>query len=154
MRDYTLIFYRRTSDGKYLLLRRRKPPYAGCWNLPGGKVEPEDETLEGAARRELREETGLAAEPAHRATFDVVSPDGSALPVRLHVFTAEGAGDGVAEGCEEGELAWFDPAELASRSDVMNNLWLMLRIIGGLQGPARFVMYYRGGKPAGVESMG
>lgn len=154
MRDYTLIFYRRTSDGKCLLLRRRKPPYAGFWNLPGGKVEPEDESLAEAAWRELWEETALVAEPVLRAIFDVRSPDGSALPVRLHVFTAEGRGDGVADACEEGELAWFDLTELASRPDVMNNLSIMLGIINGLDGsPVRFTMTYLGGKPASVVVM-
>lgn len=154
LRDYTLVFYRRTGDGRYVLLRRRKPPYAGFWNLPGGKVEPEDGTLEEAAARELREETGLVAGTAFRATFEVESPDGSAAPVRLHVFTAEGSGEGAATSSPEGDLAWFSEEELASRPDVMNNLWLMLQVIGRLERPARFSMAYLRGRPAGVELKG
>jgi len=46
---------------KVLLIKRKKPPFAGHWVIPGGFVEP-DEPLEAAARRELWEETG--AEPA------------------------------------------------------------------------------------------
>ena len=41
-----------------LLLRRAHAPRRGCLDFPGGFVEP-GEMIEEAARRELREETGL-----------------------------------------------------------------------------------------------
>jgi len=46
-------------DGeRVVLIRRRSPPLAGEWSLPGGIVEV-GETLEACVARELLEETGL-----------------------------------------------------------------------------------------------
>lgn len=45
-----------------LLIQRGNEPFKDCWAFPGGFLD-EDETLEEAARRELKEETGLS--PKH-----------------------------------------------------------------------------------------
>jgi 8-oxo-dGTP diphosphatase len=47
--------------GQVLLVRRANPPDRGLWGFPGGKIE-RGETIEQAALRELREETGISAE--------------------------------------------------------------------------------------------
>ncbi|KAJ7225070.1 NUDIX hydrolase domain-like protein [Mycena haematopus] len=55
------LFVGRLGD-LYVLLNRRSPSlrsYAGDTSLPGGKVEPEDRTIEETARREAFEEIGL-----------------------------------------------------------------------------------------------
>jgi len=46
-------------DGKLLLIRRARAPEAGCWSLPGGKVDLW-EPVEAAVRREIAEELGIA----------------------------------------------------------------------------------------------
>lgn len=46
------------ADLQVMLIQRNLPPFKGDWALPGGFVHI-DETLDAAARRELREETGI-----------------------------------------------------------------------------------------------
>jgi len=47
---------------RVLLVRRKREPLKGEWSIPGGLVELGEE-LAQAARRELKEETGLDVEP-------------------------------------------------------------------------------------------
>jgi 8-oxo-dGTP diphosphatase len=46
------------NDRSLLLVLRARPPQAGRWSLPGGRVEP-GERLEDAVVREVKEETGI-----------------------------------------------------------------------------------------------
>lgn len=48
----------RRADGSVVLVKRKNPPFQGFYALPGGFVEY-GETVETAAVREAKEETGL-----------------------------------------------------------------------------------------------
>lgn len=50
------------GDGRVLLFRYVPDGMPAFWMLPGGELDPEEDFPE-AARRELLEETGIAAEP-------------------------------------------------------------------------------------------
>ena len=100
----TLIYAVR--DDQVLLLKRRKPPYAGHWVAPGGKVERGESPRE-CAIRELREETGLCARDAElRALITETSPrdDWQWL---IFVYRAVGVEGDVVTDEREGELRWF-----------------------------------------------
>jgi 8-oxo-dGTP diphosphatase len=53
-----IVFTLHEDDLRVLLIKRRYPPFAGVWAIPGGFVNI-DEGLEETAQRELFEETGL-----------------------------------------------------------------------------------------------
>ena len=78
--------------GGIVLIRRDRPPFSGCYALPGGFVEI-GETVEAACKREAKEETGLDIELA--GLIGIYS-DPSRDP-RGHVvsvaFLARGKGD-------------------------------------------------------------
>lgn len=56
--DVVLIGNHPGSGSHILLIERRNPPFQGCRALPGGYVEPDEDSKTGAAR-ELREEAGI-----------------------------------------------------------------------------------------------
>ncbi|MFF4575542.1 NUDIX domain-containing protein [Streptomyces sp. NPDC001410] len=72
-RSAGLLLFRHTDDGLEVLLGHMGGPFfakkdAGAWTVPKGEYEP-DEPAREAARREFREELGLAP------------PDGQAVPL-------------------------------------------------------------------------
>lgn len=52
------------SDGKILLVQRGIEPWKGCWHLPSGYLEVDEEPRQ-AAEREVMEETGLTVKADH-----------------------------------------------------------------------------------------
>ena len=91
-------------EGAVLLLRRAQAPRAGTWVFPGGFVEL-GETVEAAAVRECREETG--ATPALGPLLGVYSRPGPG--VVIVVYRAAIAAGEPRAGHEATEVAWFTP---------------------------------------------
>ena len=61
LKRYNIIMVFSADNSRILFCKRKKPPYIGKLNFPGGKWE-EGESLIEAAYRELKEETGIGKE--------------------------------------------------------------------------------------------
>ena len=74
------------SRDRVLLVRRGRPPLAGLWAFPGGKVRL-GERLAAAAMREVREETGVAVDDLRQIDLTEII-DGDTGHFVLVVFAA------------------------------------------------------------------
>ncbi len=92
------------------MVQRANPPEAGHWTLPGGRVEA-GESLEQAAAREVKEETGVIVRIV-RELGQLDLPDGDGTTYEIHDFLAEYmSGDAIA-GDDAANVGWFDAEEL------------------------------------------
>jgi 8-oxo-dGTP diphosphatase len=100
-----------------LLIRRKHAPFAGSWAIPGGYVEI-DEPLEDAARREMREETGLDVgrlEQLHTFGDPRRDPRERTISV-VYLARVEASEVKPHAGDDAAEVGWFnlqEPPELA-----------------------------------------
>jgi 8-oxo-dGTP diphosphatase len=101
------------ESGRILVIRRGRPPSAGLWSLPGGRVEP-GETLAEAARREVREETGLEIElTGLLGRVDI--PHGEVVyDVSDFGATVAGTRHALVPGDDAVDARWVTHAELAA----------------------------------------
>jgi 8-oxo-dGTP diphosphatase len=104
----------RTDEAtRVLLVRRAQEPFAGCWALPGGFVGIAED-LDDAARRELREETGLdglTLRQLHAFGRPDRDPRERVISVAYYALLPEGRPAPVA-GSDAAEAAWFDVTRL------------------------------------------
>lgn len=119
-------------DGRILLARRAKEPYAGWWEVPGGFVELGEHPTE-AAVREVREELGIeVALTGLVGIYLEVSGFGEQLQVTVYEASTE-AEVCVPDPTEVAEWAWFEPVdvpvELAGRHRIRIDDWIAGRTV-------------------------
>jgi ADP-ribose pyrophosphatase len=102
--------------GQVLLVRRRDPPNAGQWAVPGGRIRL-GETLQAAAEREVLEETGVRVRAGRPVfAFDAIERD-DAGTVRYHYVVVD-------------VLASWLGGEPTARDDALDARWLGREALG------------------------
>jgi 8-oxo-dGTP diphosphatase len=113
-RDVTQVVGAALVDGDRVLVAQRSGgPYDGCWEFPGGKVEPGESDLD-ALVRECQEELGVAVVPAAfvgEVVLDGVVAGGEPATSTLRVWEAR-IGGGELHAREHAELRWLHADEL------------------------------------------
>ena len=104
-------------DGDRVLVAQRSGgPYDGCWEFPGGKVEPGEEEL-AALVREIGEELGVAVVPQAflgEVVLDGVVAGGLPGASTLRVWWARVETGSEVTAHEHSELRWLTADELES----------------------------------------
>ncbi len=110
-----VLLYFRSVEGKLLLIRRKKAPNAGLWCAVGGKLEMETgESPSECARREAREEIGVALDDSELRLRCLLSEKdyentGHWL---MFVYEVEKRLSRIPADIEEGRFGLFEPSQL------------------------------------------
>lgn len=98
--------------GRILLAQRLNPPDAGCWTVPGGRVEPGESVAE-AVVRELHEETGLQVQAgALLGRLDIPGADDDTV-YDVVDYAATVIGGTLQAADDAGAVGWFSRIEMA-----------------------------------------
>ncbi len=102
-----LVFARTAGGMKLLLIRRGNEPCKGKWAFPGGFMNI-DETTADAARRELKEETGLTVgDVLPVGVFDAVGRDPRERVITVAYYTIVAHTAEVAGTDDAAQAEWF-----------------------------------------------
>ncbi len=93
------------SNGKLLMLQRRKEPFQGFWTAPGGKLEPLEEPRQTIIR-EIWEETGLTLKSPTLKMITSETGEGLDYNWLVFIFLAHDFSGSLKES-DEGALQWI-----------------------------------------------
>ena len=110
-----VVFGLDASGLQVLLIERALEPFKGQWALPGGFVH-EDEAVDEAARRELREETGLRDVFLEQLyTFGAPKRDPRGRVVSVAYYSLVRLGDHRAKAATDAKAASWHPVRRAPK---------------------------------------
>lgn len=95
------------KDGRILLLQRNRPPEAGYWSLPGGKID-EGEAYEVAILREVEEELGIRLTQTRLLCVVNLIGEGQHWVSPVLLATAFDGAPCNVEPEKHAEIGWFD----------------------------------------------
>jgi 8-oxo-dGTP diphosphatase len=118
----SVVFCNANSEFKVLLIKRKKDPFKDHWALPGGFIN-ESEDLETAAKRELKEETGVVVETMEQVrAFGAPGRDPRCRTISIAFVSRIFCEESLRAGDDAAEAAWvsienlpnlaFDHAEI------------------------------------------
>ncbi len=112
-----------TADPRILLVRQQRPAVRReLWEIPAGLVKPgEQASPEAAARRELREETGLVADHWQRLAREYPSPGFSTESIIIYLATnprpaTPGTGNHPDDSTEIKQVRWVPLSEALAQA--------------------------------------
>lgn len=105
---------------KIVLIKRNKPPYAGLWGLPGGKIRTREQVKQ-AALRETREEIGIDCDFEHiRGIASEIAYENGKFKHHFIIFVCELRPKSFRlRKSREGIVDWFSLKELYKIKDRM-----------------------------------
>ncbi len=109
------------KDSKYLLVQQRQPKAYGLWDFPAGKVDA-GETIEQAAIREAKEETGYDVELIKK--INIFQEPTTETPI--HTFEAKIVGGELKYPEDEiMDAQWFTFEEIKKMKDKLRGGWII-----------------------------